>query len=77
MPQWNKVILFGGGTGFGDLNDTWAFTGDDWRQLFPARPPSARESYGMAYDEARGKLVLFGGLLRKSILGDTWVLGSR
>src|SRR5262245_57148916 len=32
-----------------------------WTQLFPASSPPARYDAGIAYDESRGRLVLFGG----------------
>jgi len=59
-----KVVLFGGhyydGT-HNALNDTWEWDGTDWTQLNPATKPSARNGHAMAYNSARGKVVLFGG----------------
>jgi hypothetical protein len=34
--------------------------------------PSPREGMGMAYDAARGQIVLFGGTSGANFLGDTW-----
>ncbi|HEX3746262.1 MAG TPA: putative Ig domain-containing protein [Bryobacteraceae bacterium] len=40
----------------------------NWTNLSPAGPPSARDSYAMAFDPVRGVSVLYGG----TGLGDTW-----
>lgn len=34
--------------------------------------PSPRYSLALAFDEARGKLVMFGGSNRGSFMNDTW-----
>lgn len=34
--------------------------------------PSARHSHGLAYDSARGRVVLFGGASGSTLRGDTW-----
>ena len=59
-----------------DLNDTWAWTGSDWIQMTPEGLIPARESFGITYDEAIGKTVVFGGQLGGKLLRDTWVLAS-
>jgi hypothetical protein len=47
---------------------------DDWAPKFPATIPPARSSHAMAYDAARGQVVLFGGLgANNNALSDTWV----
>jgi hypothetical protein len=68
-----KVLLFGGGrsvpdyegTGVGSsLGDTWELdpaTGA-WTQLAPASSPSMRHAFGLVWDSARSKAVLFGGM---------------
>ncbi len=43
-----------------------------WRELPPPAPPT-RTLHRLAYDEARGRLVLFGGIAG-GLLGDTWEL---
>jgi hypothetical protein len=43
-----------------------------WTQASPATSPSARQYQAMAYDAARGQVVLFGGLSGIR-LNDTWV----
>jgi len=68
------VVLFGGGSGGIDQNSTWAWTGAHWRHLFPTQSPPAREGAGMAYDEALGHVILFGGQNGNVLLNDTWEL---
>ncbi|MGC4119832.1 MAG: kelch repeat-containing protein [Myxococcales bacterium] len=56
---------------------TWGFDGASWGVLAEADPtglvrPSPRTAPSMAYDEARGRVVLFGGDLPFQKLGDTW-----
>ena len=58
-----RVLVFGGtqpGNGFG-LSDLLAWDGADWTTLAVSRPPSARYGPAVAWDGARGRLVLFGG----------------
>src|SRR5437763_10211951 len=60
------VVLFGGVTGKNNrvttyLNDTWLWDGSTWAHAHPATAPGPRTGASMAYDGARGKLVLFGG----------------
>jgi len=50
---------------------TMAPNGADVRQLTNDPTPSARLSPGMAYDAARGRVVLFGGV-DVNVFGDTW-----
>jgi hypothetical protein len=58
--------------------ETWAWTGETWRQRqVEDGHPSKRSSTAMAYDEARGVTVLFGGSGANSegtatALDDTW-----
>jgi hypothetical protein len=57
-----RIVTFGGRSPATTAvaNDTWEFDGVDWQQVFPAASPNARAFYGMAYDERRGKTVVFG-----------------
>jgi hypothetical protein len=75
-----KVVLFGGttdGTAAGSLSDTWEWDGNDWTQKNPSTSPSARWEISLAYDSARGKIVLFGGIdLNNAQLNDTWEYGA-
>ena len=45
----------------------------DWVLKSPATSPSPHSHFAMAYDAARGEVVLFGGSDGTSILNDTWV----
>jgi len=56
------------------LLETWIWDGINWTQKIPGRSPTPRSRHAMAFDTARGELVLFGGLaLTGAILNDTWV----
>lgn len=54
-------------------NDTWEWNGSAWVWR-PSTPlPPARSGQGLAYDQARQRMVLFGGLdSYGGRLGDTW-----
>src|SRR5438094_453033 len=74
-----SVVLFGGfDEVFGNFqleNDTWTWDGTTWTQLQPLTSPAARQYYAMAYDAARGRVVLFGGATQLNgggIAQDTW-----
>ena len=59
-----QLVLFGGYHGVrGSLyfGDTWTWNGSTWTKLSPAASPPPREGAAMAYDNATGQLVLFGG----------------
>jgi hypothetical protein len=87
----NQVVLFGGsgcptdggvtGTAVDGVSttscvDTWVLGATGWSRLSGAGPP-ARFFTSMAYDAARGQVVIFGGLGSSGLLGDTWVLGLK
>ena len=52
---------------------TWEWDGQQWRRVATSGPPRRLES-AMAYDEARQRIVLFGGFNPESgtMYGDTW-----
>ena len=72
--DWNNVdgeglaVMFGGygqddeGI-FGYRNDTWLYHGtrDIWEKLTLSTHPNSRYQHGMAFDNASGKAVLYGG----------------
>lgn len=69
------VVLFGGTGEMGTvLNETWEFDGQNWKKITTAHTPLARFWHAMAYDAARGKVVLFGGWQTDNggALSDTW-----
>jgi hypothetical protein len=75
----DKVVLFGGdgpdGPEWGYFNDTWEFDGTNWILAFPATTsltaPFPRVAHAMAYDSARQKTVLFGGVMAGVNKNDT------
>jgi hypothetical protein len=73
-PISKKIVLFGGVTSAGYLNDTWTFDGTNWTQVSPANVPPGRTSGNMTYDRVTKKLVLFGGYAGNGqYLKDTWL----
>jgi hypothetical protein len=79
------VVLFGGYDVQGGgcpganaaCNETWKFSNGNWTQLFPALSPSARYFVALAYDQADGYLLLYGGVNYTTTYGsfffnDTW-----
>ncbi len=42
--------------------DTWQWDGSAWTQLTPAISPPGLQGAGMAFDSARGRSILFGGV---------------
>jgi hypothetical protein len=71
-----RVVLFGGSRNppnGGILSDTWEWDGTNWTQKNPATSPPARQQHALAYDSARGRVVLFGGYgSGDGLLSDTW-----
>ncbi len=52
---------------------TWVWDGFDWTQRSPAASPNASTMTAMAFDSARGRTILFGGLdSRSRAQGETW-----
>ena len=79
VRQW--VIIFGGNSGTGDYDQTWAYSGTRWIHLDllfqmncgSSTHPTPRSSPSMAWDGE--KIVLFGGDdALPGHLGDTWYL---
>jgi len=79
------LVLFGGVSGYDindgdlphDLADTWESDGNTWVQRTPSTSPPARHGHAMAYDSARGRVVLFGGYyededFQYQYFADTW-----
>lgn len=83
-----RVVLFGGnrvlfGRSAADnhyLNDTWEWDGRQWTELKVVGPPPRSEAV-MAFDDARGRSVLFGGQTitenGRTWFGDTWEWDGR
>lgn len=74
----NKLITFGGRSPSisAFARDTWEYTGvaggGNWAGVATANAPSARYLYGLAFDEARQRVVLFGGSSATATFADTW-----
>jgi N-acetylneuraminic acid mutarotase len=72
-----QVVMFGGGTRFDLLNDTWAYdlAANTWTKLSPSGSlPSARANQAMAYDPDTAQVIMFGGSdgYADDLLDDTW-----
>ncbi len=73
------TIIFGGLTSKNQfaastkLNDTWAWDGLNWQQLFPTNSPTPRSAFQLVYDRARQSILLFGGGESASLFNDTWI----
>jgi N-acetylneuraminic acid mutarotase len=71
-----RAILFGGcckNAGAGPAqawDDTWAWDGQTWTELHPAKRPPPRAAAKLA--AIGGKLVLFGGRGDAQLFADTW-----
>jgi hypothetical protein len=70
----HRIVMFGGWNGSVYLGDTWEYDGVHWTEnVVPG--PRARGLHALAYDEARGVTLLFGGVFapgQSGYLGDTW-----
>ena len=76
-PVHKVAILFGGTNSWNNVGwigeeDTWEWNGKDWIKLSPAHSPSGRFHATMAYDDAQGTIILFGGQNLTQVYGDTW-----
>lgn len=71
-----RIVLFGGSDPSNvDLADTWEWDGADWEHKPSAHAPPARRGHRMAFDPARGTVLLFGGHVGSFApmpLDDTW-----
>jgi hypothetical protein len=72
-PVSKKVVIFGGLSSKGYLNDTWTFDGTNWAQVTTSPAPPVRTNASMAFDKVSRKIVMFGGYNGQNYLGDTWI----
>lgn len=73
----DRVVVFGGMTTCDRTtatynNETWEWGGESWLQRFPANSPSPRGWCKLTYDEARARVVLFGGGDAAYTFQDLW-----
>jgi galactose oxidase-like protein len=79
-PAQGFVLLFGGVDGRGTaVGDPWTFDGTSWAPVAVGDPnlwPSPRHEHAVAFDDARGEIVLFGGDGAAGFVlqGDTWTV---
>ncbi|MFB3788565.1 MAG: M56 family metallopeptidase [bacterium] len=69
-----KIVMYGGADAdkWKSYEDTWEFDGQQWFKL-NAEGPGLRYGHAMAFDEAREKILLFGGHDNNmKELGDLW-----
>jgi hypothetical protein len=70
-----QAILYGGSWDITSFADTWLWNGTNWSLLNPANNPGMLTQHAMAYDEAHGQIVLFGGIDDETYTysNETWV----
>lgn len=79
-PVGNRLLLYGGHTAAGAYNpvnnsaELWEWDGARWIQLFPTGGPVGRSAHAMAFDRARGGMVVHGGLAGPGATDEAWVL---
>jgi hypothetical protein len=69
------AVLFGGARGVGAetaTSETWEWDGERWH-LRTTLGPSPRALTAMAYDSARGVVVMFGGAAQDPIFNNWWL----
>jgi hypothetical protein len=78
------TLLFGGTNTCNDFyGDTWRYDGTSWHLVSGSGGPSRRHEPGMVFDEARGEILLFGGLTTLALggayecSGETWSFNNR
>lgn len=76
-PGAGKTLLFGGQLGWGAVNDLWAYGGTRWSRLCTtpacaATAPPGRSDHAMAFDDVRGRLIVYGGGAAGSMVNDLW-----
>jgi hypothetical protein len=77
-PVRDRMVVFGGYTGEGYLNDVWALSlagTPEWTELTPGgTPPHPRYRQSAIYDPVRDRMVLFAGWYADTNFDDVWAL---
>ncbi len=75
-PVYKRIVLFGGVHVFERFTDTWLYdtAQNTWTQLHTPTSPSLRIFFGMAWDETRHKMMIYGGFDSRAPVNDTWEL---
>ena len=60
-PARHRTVLFGGAVAGAPSNEMWLWDGASWTDRTMTGPPAV-SGHAMAFDEARGRLVMIGGL---------------
>ena len=81
-PDCNRLVVFGGRSLRGDLDDTWSFDLDSrrWRVLAKGKPgPTRRYTHNAVYDPTTRRMLVWSGrhaegglLFRSEDAGDSW-----
>ncbi len=71
-PFRRRTVLFGGNSMAMDFSDTWEWDGKNWiqRKSQSSNFPNSRSHHAMAFDFAKGAVLLFGG--NGGYRSDTW-----
>ncbi len=70
-----RVVLFGGRTGPNNedlLDDTWEWNGTNWAEISSPVRPAPRSGSPMVFNEATGRVLLYGGYTQGGGTQDTW-----
>jgi hypothetical protein len=76
-PVGRRVVIFGGISGSGHLNDTWAFDlqTQSWTRLDTrGTPPAARLGHDAVYDAMGHQMIVWAGQDQSRFFNDTWAL---
>ena len=72
-PKRKRAVLWGGRTNDAILSDTWEWDGARWERIATEGPSPTRIHSVGAYDPARGRVVIFGGVSAgDEFQRDTW-----
>jgi len=71
----DKVLVFGGDTDSGFMNDTWIFdlSQGNWTQINTSTSPRPSHFMSLAMLAPTGNIVLFGGWDWKQMMNETWI----